>query len=147
MAKQVRSPRAARVSVPNQEQAIISAEGTNTIGILHKLSLTGGLVRLPKEPFRRGTLATLAVKTATGRISAAVEFLASAHYGARTQAFRFIHMDPADRRQLEAALQHMLRQGFGDQQRRAFRLGELAQRAFGVARDGARQLKIGNLKI
>jgi PilZ domain len=135
MAKQGRPHRAARVSVPNQEQAIISAEGTNTVGTLCKLSLTGGSVRVPKL-LRRGSLGTMTMETATGRISAAVEFLSAGHNGAaRVQAFRFIHMDPSDHRQLQTALQRMLDQGLGDKQNRVFRpLAQLAQRAFGVAK-------------
>lgn len=138
MMRQGRPHRAARVSVPNQEQAIISAEGTTTVGVLCKLSLTGGSVRLPKS-FCRGTLGVIAVKTSTGRISAAIEFLGMGRDGAaRAQAFRFIHMDTGDRQQLEIALRQMLNQGLGDQ-RRIFRpLVELARRAFSVAKKSVR---------
>lgn len=135
MAKQGHPHRAARVSVPNQEQAIISINGTNTVGVLCKLSVTGGSVRLPRWVVR-GTLGTIIMTTATGKIAPAVEFLSPGRNGsARTQAFRFIHMDPDDRRQLERALQQMIAQGFGDNHGRIFRpLAQLAHRAFGVAR-------------
>lgn len=137
MAKQGRPHRAARVSVPNQEQAIISVDGSNTVGVLCKLSLTGGSVRLPKL-FRCGTVGLIRVQTATGEISPAIEFISTSH-DPRAQAFRFIHMDPEDRRQLERALRQMIEQGLGEKRDRVFRpLAELAQRAFGVAKKAVR---------
>jgi hypothetical protein len=132
MVKHGRPHRAARVSVPNQEQAIISVNGANTVGTLCKLSLTGGSVRVSKL-FRRGTLGTITVKTATGKVSAAIEFISTSHEP-WVQAFRFIHLDGGDRNRLDTALRQM-RQGPDGNHGGLFRpLAQLAQRALGVAR-------------
>ena len=110
------SVRAPRVNVPNKEQAIVSFGARHMVGVLCKLSTTGGSLRLPK-PMAKGTVADITIKSTSGPITSAVEFLGSADRGALPpQAFRFIHMGPAECRRLENALEEIRKQGFGEKQ-------------------------------
>lgn len=133
MRKHQRRRRAPRVSVPNQEQAIVAVGPTQVIGILCKLSVNGGSVRLPK-PLPQGTLAEVTLKTTSGKVSGAVEFLRTAPGSPRAQGFRFIQMDSADRKRLQVALQQMREQGFGEQSWGTQPLGALAQRTLSMAK-------------
>ena len=112
---QIGSPRAPRVTVPNDEQVIVSSvESKPVVGILVKLSATGGSVRVSKS-YRPKTVGEITLKTASGKVTAAVEFLRTGVDGvAQAQAFRFIHIEPADRRKLEDALDEMRKHGLGE---------------------------------
>ena len=84
------------------------------IGVLCKLSVTGGSLRLSTRP-AKGTVAELTVKATSGRITSAIEFLGPADKGTPpAQAFRFIHMGLPETRRLENALEEMRKQGFGE---------------------------------
>lgn len=110
------SVRAPRVNVPNKERALVALGNQHIAGILCKLSATGGTVRLPRS-LAKGTVADLTLKAVSGRISSAVEFLGPADRGTPpAQAFRFIHMPPAESRRLENALEEIRKQGFGEKQ-------------------------------
>jgi len=86
------------------------------VGILWKLSATGGSLRLTK-PVSKGTVADLTIRTTSGAITSAVEFMGPADRGIPpAQAFRFIHMGPAECRRLENALEEIRKQGFGEKQ-------------------------------
>ena|SRR5690242_16500877 len=110
------SVRAPRVNVPNKEQAIVALGAQRMVGVLCKLSTTGGSLRLPK-PLSKGQIADLTIRATSGPITSAVQFLGPADRGALPpQAFRFIHMGPAECRRLENALEEIRRQGFGEKQ-------------------------------
>jgi hypothetical protein len=112
--KHRRAERAPRVVVPNKEQAIIAFGAQRAAGVLCKLSATGGTLRLAKR-VPRGTVAELTLKATSGTITSAIEFLAVADGGTPpAQAFRFIHMPPAENRRLENTLEEMRKQGFGE---------------------------------
>lgn len=71
-------------------------------------------MRLPQSYMPR-TLGEISMKTASGTLTAAVEFLRTGVDGvAQAQAFRFIHIEPADRRWLEATLGQMRKHGLGE---------------------------------
>ncbi len=107
--------RAPRVTVRNDEQVIVSSvESKPVVGILVKLSATGGSVRVSNSYLPR-TVGEISLKTTSGKVTAAVEFLRTGVDGvAQAQAFRFIHIEPADRRRLEGALEEMRKQGQGE---------------------------------
>ena len=109
----VRSP---RVNVPNKERAVVQLGTQQMVGILWKLSATGGSLRLTK-PVSKGTVADLTIRTTSGALTSAIEFMGQADRGTPpAQAFRFIHMGPAESRRLENALEEIRKQGFGEKQ-------------------------------
>ena len=106
--------RAPRVIVPNKEPVIVAFGAQRAAGLLCKLSATGGTLRLAKR-VPRGTVAELTLKSTSGSITSAIEFLAIADKGnPPAQAFRFIHMPPAESRRLENTLDNMRKQGYGE---------------------------------
>ena len=110
------SVRAPRVNVPNKEQAVVALGGQRILGVLCKLSVTGGSLRMSK-PMAKGTVADLTIRATSGPITSAIEFLGAADRGVLpAQAFRFIHMGPAETRRLENALEEIRKQGFGEKQ-------------------------------
>jgi hypothetical protein len=128
--------RAPRVTVPNDEQVIVSSvESKPVVGILVKLSATGGSVRVSKS-YMPGALGEISLKTASGKVTAAIEFLRTGVDGvAQAQAFRFVHIEPADRRRLENALDQMREHGLGEKQRGTFQpLVRLTQRGLTIAK-------------
>jgi hypothetical protein len=119
--------RAPRVIVPNNEQVIVSSvESKPAVGILVKLSATGGSLRVPKS-YAPGALGEISLRTTSGKMTAAIEFLRTGVDGAGAQAFRFIHIEPADRRRLEDALDQMRKHGLGEKQRTFQRLAYLTR--------------------
>lgn len=68
--KSAKSPRPERIRVPNREPALLTVDGHNLVGILQRLSLSGGSVIHTEQPFPRGTLAGLALKTVFGKVTA-----------------------------------------------------------------------------
>ncbi len=135
--KQHQAPRvrAPRVSVPNKEQATVALAGEQYVGVLCKLSATGGSIRL-NSPFTPGTLADIKFKTTAGNLIAAIEFLNMACGIPHAQAFRFLHMDLADRRRLDGVLQQIRKQGFGEKRSWRYQpLVQFAQRTFSAAKD------------
>lgn len=124
MQKQQRRTRAPRVSVPNNEQALVSIEGEQLRGTLCLVSLTGGTIRLAKE-MASGAFADIGIKTVTGNVSAAIQFLDKT--GGNTQAFRFVSMGTTARKRLHEALKAMQERGLGIEKDNAF--GRLLKQA------------------
>jgi hypothetical protein len=110
-----RKPRAPRIRVPNQERALFQVNETRFVGVLRRLSLTGGSAVLSKGPIPQGTIGEIALNTVFGKVSAHIEFL---HTGADgvplAQAFRFLAMDEASSRRFAAAAKQMHEEGFSD---------------------------------
>ena len=108
-------PRPARIRVPNRERVLFTIRDHRFVGILQRLSLTGGSVIHTEEPLPRGTLATLDLVTAFGRVTAQVEFLqVGADGNVAAQAFRLLAMDDACSGRLRAAIEQMQAAGCSD---------------------------------
>ena len=113
--KSQKSPRAPRIRVPNSERALFSINDTRFVGILQRLSLTGGSAVLSKGPIASGTMGGITMMTVFGKVSAQVEFLQTGADGIPlAQAFRFLAMEDESSRRFEAAAKQMEEEGYGD---------------------------------
>jgi hypothetical protein len=110
-----KSERAPRIRVPNSERALFTIQNAHFVGVLQRLSLTGGSAVLSKGPIAYGTMGDIALNTVYGKVCAHVEFL---HTGADgvplAQAFRFLAMEDESQRRFNAAAEEMVREGFSD---------------------------------
>lgn len=110
-----RKQRAPRIRVPNQERALFQIEQNRFVGVIQRLSVTGGSAILSKGPFPSGTMGDFALNTVFGKVTAHIEFL---HTGADgvplAQAFRFLAMDDVSTERFAAAAEHMHQQGYSD---------------------------------
>lgn len=146
-----KNPRPPRIRVPNDEKAIFTVDNQKFIGVIKRLSLTGGSAILPKDIIPPGTRGEMALKTVFGKVEAQIEFL---HAGAEgmpvVQAFRFLDMDETSRARFNAAVERMQREGFSDakEERNPLdlslsKLGESIRRLSGAIshrqRDGAKR--------
>jgi hypothetical protein len=115
LGKPGRSYRPPRIRVPNEERALFQVESEKFIGVIKRLSLTGGSAILSRTPIPEGTLAIMSLKTVFGKVEARIQLL---HTGADgiplAQAFRFLHMDDLSRERFRAAAEQMQREGFSD---------------------------------
>jgi hypothetical protein len=113
--KSAKSPRPERIRVPNREPALLTVDGHKFVGILQRLSLSGGSVIHTEQPFPPGTLAGLALKTVFGKVTAQIQILHTGADGiAAAQAFRFLGMDNTSASRLRAAIDKMRIAGFSD---------------------------------
>lgn len=89
-----RKYRPPRIRVPYQQKAIFTVDNQKLVGVVQRLSLTGGSALLMKGPIAEGTLGEIVFATVFGKVNAHIEFL---HVGADgvplSQAFAFITMD------------------------------------------------------
>jgi hypothetical protein len=110
--KQRRPP---RIRVPNPERAIFTVDNQKFVGIVQRLSVTGGSALLVKGPIPRGTVGEIALSTVFGRVNAHIEYL---HTGADgvplAQAFRFLAMGAVSTKRFNAATRQMYSAGFAD---------------------------------
>jgi hypothetical protein len=104
--------RSPRVRVPNNESIRFNLGGHQISAVLQKISLTGGLAEFPKS-IGSATIAEAKVNTLSGPVSGLVEFL-PAQVGSSIYPFRFIALSDQDYERLNATLQYMRKQGFGD---------------------------------
>lgn len=103
--------RAPRVRISNNEPVKFNLGNGKVSATLHRLSLTGGLVKF-HEQVGELTLAEVVLTTATGEVRALVEFLnPQMHEGSPARPFRFIALDDADFNCLVSTLQTMRKQG------------------------------------
>ena len=108
-------PRAPRIRVPNNERALFTIEGTRFVGVLQRLSLTGGSAVLSKGPIPNGTLGDIVMNTVFGKVSADIEFLQTGADGIPlAQAFRFYEMSETSAKRFAAAAKQMEKEGFSD---------------------------------
>jgi hypothetical protein len=85
------------------------------VGVIQRLSLTGGSAILAKGPISRGTMGSMDLKTVFGKVSAHVEFLQTGADGIPlAQAFRFLAMDDTSAERFKAAAAQMVAEGFSD---------------------------------
>ena len=104
-----------RICVPNSERALFTVDDRQFVGVIQRLSLTGGSAILAKGPIPRGTMGGMELKTVFGKVSAHVEFLQTGADGIPlAQAFRFLAMDDASAERFKAAAAQMVAEGFSD---------------------------------
>ncbi len=107
--------RAPRIRVPNNERAIFTVDDSKFVGVIQRLSLTGGSAVLAKGPIPHGAMGELILNTVYGKVTAHIEFLQTgADATPLAQAFRFLAMDDDSSRRYSAAAEHMEREGFSD---------------------------------
>ncbi len=139
--KSNRSSRPPRILVPNQERALFTVDGKKLVGVVRRLSLTGGSAILSSGPIPPGTLAEMDLSTVFGKVSGQIQLM---HTGADgiplAQAFRFIDMDDVSRKRFSAAVKQMEKAGFSDVEVKENPLGDLAAQTFGKLRDSIRSL-------
>jgi hypothetical protein len=135
--KQTRPP---RIRVPNNEKAVFIVDTHKFVGVLQRLSLTGGSALLAKSSIPPGTLGEMILSTVFGKVTAEIEFL---HTGADgvplAQAFRFVSMDSVSQKRFSAAAKQMQSAGFSDVEENL--LGDLASRTLSKLRDGIRRFR------
>ena len=104
-----------RIRVPNQERALFTVDNQKFVGIVQRLSRTGGSALLVKGPIPEGTLGAMALSTVFGKVNAHIEFLQTGADGVPlAQAFRFLAMDAVSTRRFKAAAEKMQSAGFAD---------------------------------
>ncbi len=110
-----RRARPPRIRVPNRQRAIFTVDNQKIVGVVQRLSLTGGSALLNKGPIPEGTLGEMLFATVFGKVSAHIEFL---HRGADgvplAQAFTFITMGGTSSQRLQKALEEMNTSDFSD---------------------------------
>ena len=107
--------RAPRIRVPNSERALFIVDSARFVGVIQRLSLTGGSAVLSKGSIPHGTIGDLSLNTVFGRVDAKIEFLQTGADGvAHAQAFRFIVMDDTSSHRFAAAAKQMVQAGFSD---------------------------------
>jgi hypothetical protein len=114
-AKSRSARRPPRIRVPNQERAIFQIEDQKIVGIVQRLSLTGGSALLVKGAISEGTVGQMMLNTVSGKVIARVQFLKTGADGVPyAQAFRFLEMDVVSGRRFENAIKQMQANGFSD---------------------------------
>jgi len=68
-----------RIRVPNNERALFLIDEQKLIGVVQRLSLTGGSTILAKGPVPEGSIGEMILNTVFGKVEAQVEFM---HTGA-----------------------------------------------------------------
>ena len=129
-----------RIRVPNQERALFTVDNQKFVGIVQRLSVTGGSALLVKGPIPKGTLGEMALSTVFGKVNAHIEFL---HTGADgvplAQAFRFLAMDAVSTERFNAAAKQMQSAGFADVEQKQTPLDGTSE-SWGKLRESIRQL-------
>lgn len=110
-----KSPRPPRIRVPNSERALFTIDETRFVGVLQRLSLTGGSAVLSKGPIPHGTMGDIALCSVYGKVSAQIEFLQTGADGIPlAQAFRFLSMEDTSAKRFAAAAEQMEKEGYSD---------------------------------
>ena len=113
--KSGKASRAPRIRVPNSERALFTVDNARFVGVLQRLSLTGGSAVLSKGPIPKGTMGEIVLNTVYGKVSAHIEFLHTGADGiAFAQAFRFLAMEESSSKRFAAAAKAMVREGYSD---------------------------------
>ena len=104
-----------RIRVPHQQKAIFTVDNQNFIGVLQRLSLTGGTALLVKGPIPEGTLGQIVFGTVFGKVNAHVKFLYRGVDGVPlAQAFAFLAMSARSSQRIKRALEEMHTPGLWD---------------------------------
>jgi hypothetical protein len=111
-----RRNRPPRIRVPNREQVLFTVDDRKFLGVVQRLSLTGGSAILTKGPIPHGTWGDMLLNTVFGKVRAQVEFLQTGADGIPlAQAFRFVAMDEESTRRFADAAHQMEAAGFSDE--------------------------------
>ncbi len=103
-----RKPRPPRIRVPDQQKAIFTVDNQKLVGVVQRLSLTGGSALLVKGPVPEGTLGEIVFGTVFGKVNAHIEFLHGGADGvALAQAFAFLTMDAVSSQRFKRAIEEM----------------------------------------
>ena len=130
-----------RIRVPNNERALFTVDTQNLVGVVQRLSLTGGSVVLAKGPVPEGTLAEMAMKTVFGKVTAQIQFLRTGAEGIPlAQAFQFLEMDDVSARRFHRAAEQMQSAGFSDAEETEKSLGGVASQTLSKLRDGIQRV-------
>jgi len=134
--KSSKRERPARIRVPNRERVLFTLLDHKFVGVLQRLSITGGSVIHTEGPLPRGTLAALDLKTVFGKVTAQIEFLqVGADGNAAAQAFRFLGMDDSCTRRLSAAIEQMKGAGYSDVESGQNRLAGIVSQGLSTVRE------------
>ncbi|MFY9559396.1 MAG: hypothetical protein WAQ52_04110 [Terriglobales bacterium] len=118
--KSSKKTRAPRIRVSNNERALFVVDDAKFVGVIQRLSLTGGSAVLAKGPIPKGAMGELVLNTVFGRVTAQIEFLQTGADGIPlAQAFRFLAMDDDSSRRFAAAARQMEKEGFSDAPQKA----------------------------
>jgi hypothetical protein len=135
--KHHRHNRPPRIRVPHQQKALFTVDNQKFVGIVQRLSLTGGSALLVRGPIPEGTLGEMALGTVLGKVNAQIEFL---HTGADgvplAQAFRFLAMDDVSSKRFKTAAEEMQSAGYSDVKEKQTPIDA----AFETLRESIRQL-------
>jgi len=136
-----RIKRSPRIRVPNNERALFTLDSRKLIGVVQRLSLTGGSVVLSKGTVEPGTLAEMALNTVFGKVTAHVQFLQTGAEGMPlAQAFQFIEMDDISSQRFQRAAEQMQNAGFSDADENEKSLGNVAAQTLSKLRDGIQRV-------
>lgn len=101
--------------VPNEEPVRFHIGGRVVTAVLHRLSLTGGLVEFSGTLDGNVSIAEIRLNTANGPVTGLVEFLQPQNKKTpRAYPFRFLALGDADFRKLDATLRLMRTKGLGE---------------------------------
>jgi hypothetical protein len=132
-----RKHRPPRIRVPHQQKALFTVDNQKFVGIVQRLSLTGGSALVVKGPIPEGTLGEMVLGTVFGKVNAHIEFL---HAGADgvplAQAFAFLAMDAVSSQRFKTAVEQMETSDFSDIVRKRTPIDA----AFEKLRESVRQL-------
>lgn len=142
--KRGKNTRPPRIRVPNNERALFTVDGQKLVGVVKRLSLSGGSTVLSKGAVPQGTIAEMLLRTVFGNVTAQVEFLHTGADGmAHCQAFRFLGMDDVSSQRFTAAAQQMQRAGFSDaEESEDGSLSELASQSLSKLGENLRRLSV-----
>ncbi|MBZ5705737.1 MAG: hypothetical protein LAN63_10315 [Acidobacteriia bacterium] len=130
-----------RIRVPNSERALFVVDDSKFVGVIQRLSLTGGSAILAKGPIPQGTLARMGLNTVFGQVTAQIEFLQLGADGIPlAQAFRFVAMSDISSERFTAAVTQMESAGFSDFEATGNPLGGLASQSVSKLWDSIRRL-------
>jgi hypothetical protein len=130
-----------RIRVPNRERALFMVDTSKFVGVIQRLSLTGGSAILAKGPIAQGTLGRMGLSTVFGQVTAQIEFLQTGADGIpMAQAFRFVAMSDISSERFAAAVKQMEGAGFSDARKAEPAFGGLASQGVERLRDGIRRL-------
>jgi hypothetical protein len=135
--------RAPRIRVPNNERALFTVDTQRFVGVVQRLSLTGGSAILSKGPVLQGTVAKMGLNTVFGKVTAQIQFLKTGAEGIPlAQAFRFLDMDDVSSRRFTAAAEQMQNAGFSDVEEDEKPLGDVASQTLSKLWDSIHRLSV-----
>jgi len=113
--KSSKAARARRIRVADSERAQFAIDNNRFVGVLQRLSLTGGSAVLSKGPIPQGTTGEIVMNTVFGQVSAQIEFLQTGADGVPlAQAFRFLAMESASAERFADSAKLLQEAGYGE---------------------------------